>query len=92
MWNGMLRKGKEERFHPTQKPLDVMIWCIKQCPKEPKTIIDPFMGSGTTLLASYQLGRKCIGIEIEESYCEIAKNRLTKMDEKSVNLKGFFDV
>jgi DNA modification methylase len=78
MWNGMLRKGQEERKHPTQKPLDVMKWCITQADKhgEIKTILDPFMGSGTTLRAAKDLGRKAIGIELEEKYCEIAVKRL----------------
>ena len=76
MWHGMLRKGREDRSHPTQKPLDVMKWCITRCPDEPQTILDPFMGSGTTLRAAKDLGRRAIGIEIEERYCEIAVKRL----------------
>jgi len=78
-WNGMLQElsggKKETRHHPTQKPLALMKWCIKQA-GEPQTILDPFMGSGTTLVAAKQLGRKAIGIEIEEKYCEIAVERL----------------
>jgi DNA modification methylase len=79
-WNGMLRKGNEYREHPTQKPLDVMKWCITQADKhgEIRTIIDPFMGSGTTLRAAKDLGRKAIGIEIEEKYCEIAARRMAQ--------------
>lgn len=64
--------GKE---HPTQKPVDLLGWCISLCPN-PQTILDPFMGSGTTLVAAQQLHRKAIGIEIEEKYCEIAVKRL----------------
>lgn len=75
LWNGMLRKNKEVREHPTQKPLDVMAWAISLAPKA-ETILDPFMGSGTTLRAAKDLGRKAIGIEIEEKYCEIAVKRL----------------
>jgi DNA modification methylase len=77
-WHGMLRKGREQRWHPTQKPIDVMQWCIAQADKaqENKTILDPFMGSGTTLVAAKNLGRKAIGIEIEEKYCAIAVKRL----------------
>ena len=63
--------------HPTQKPLDVMAWCISLAPNS-DTILDPFMGSGTTLRAAKDLGRKAIGIEIEEKYCEIAVRRLAQ--------------
>jgi site-specific DNA-methyltransferase (adenine-specific)/modification methylase len=76
LWNGMLRKGREYRHHPTQKPLEVIEWAMSLCPGEPQTILDPFMGSGTTLVAAKQLGRKAIGIEISRDYCEIAVNRL----------------
>jgi DNA modification methylase len=76
MWNGMLRKGGEERNgHPTQKPLEVMKWCIEQA-SNPQTILDPFMGSGTTGVAAIQLGRKFIGIEREPKYFDIACQRI----------------
>ena len=65
--------------HPTQKPLEVMTWCINQA-GNPQTILDPFMGSGTTLVAAKNLNRKAIGIEIEEKYCEIAVKRLAQMN------------
>lgn len=61
--------------HPTQKPLDLIKWCLAFFP-EAHEVLDPYMGSGTTLRASKDLGRKCIGIEIEEKYCEIAAKRL----------------
>lgn len=79
-WNGMIRKGQEQRWHPTQKPLDLLKWCIAQADKhgENKTILDPFMGSGTTLRAAKDLDRKAIGIELEEKYCEIAAKRLAQ--------------
>lgn len=77
-WNGMIRKGNEQRDHPTQKPLHVMTWAIQKCPGEPKTILDPFMGSGTTLRAAKDMGRIAIGVELEEKYCEIAANRLAQ--------------
>ena len=59
------------RQHPTQKPLSLMKWCLQQV-KEAKTVLDPFMGSGTTLRAAKDLGLTSIGIELEEKYCEIA--------------------
>lgn len=76
MWNGMLRQGQEERNgHPTQKPLALMQWCIEQS-GTPETILDPFMGSGTTGVAAIQMGRKFIGIEREPKYFEIAVKRI----------------
>lgn len=74
-WNGMIRQGNEDRFHPTQKPLGVMKWVIELCPKA-DTILDPFMGSGTTGVAAVQMGRKFIGIEREPKYFEIACKRI----------------
>ena len=74
-WNGMIRQGNEERFHPTQKPLEVMKWVITLCPKS-DTILDPFMGSGTTGVAAIQMGRKFIGIEREPKYFDIACERI----------------
>jgi len=78
MWNGMLRKGGEHRSHPTQKPLGVMAWALTACPIVAELVLDPFMGSGTTLRAAKDLGRRAIGIEIEERYCEIAARRLSQ--------------
>lgn len=70
--------NQERVGHPTQKPLKVMNWCINESCPDAKTVIDPFMGSGTTLRAAKDLGRKAIGIEIEERYCEIAARRLSQ--------------
>lgn len=65
------------RTHPTQKPIPLMKWCIEKAGM-PKLILDPFMGSGTTLRAAKDLGLKAIGIEIEERYCEIAAKRMAQ--------------
>ena len=79
MWNGMLRKGGEAREgHPTQKPVGVMQWAIQQIPEPNRTILDPFMGSGTTLIACHKLGRRGIGIEIDPNYFELACSRIRK--------------
>lgn len=76
MWNGMLRANGEQRGdHPTQKPVGVMKWCISHLPHG-ETILDPFMGSGTTGVAAVQMGRDFIGIEREEKYFDIACRRI----------------
>jgi len=67
--------ARDGAVHPTQKPLALMKWCIEQA-GTPETIIDPFMGSGTTGVAAIQLGRKFIGIEKNEAYFEIACQRI----------------
>lgn len=61
--------------HPTEKPVDLMNWCILLS-GQIETIIDPYCGSGTTLRAAKDLGRKAVGIELEEKYCEIAAKRM----------------
>lgn len=61
--------------HPTQKPLALMLWCIEQLGR-PATILDPFMGSGTTGVAAVQMGRKFIGIERDPRYFDIACKRI----------------
>ena len=75
LWEGASRQG-EEFLHPTQKPVGLMRELIKQFSGESDTILDPFMGSGTTLVAAKSLGRNAIGIEIELKYVEIAIKRL----------------
>lgn len=68
-----MQDGKE---HPTQKPIEVMRWCISQLPKGCTAILDPFMGSGTTGVAAVSMGLKFIGIEKELQYFEIACRRI----------------
>jgi site-specific DNA-methyltransferase (adenine-specific) len=64
--------------HPVPKPLGWMRWLVQLASRPRELVIDPFMGSGTTLRAAKDLGRKAIGIEIEERYCEIAAKRLAQ--------------
>jgi site-specific DNA-methyltransferase (adenine-specific) len=68
--------GDEVRYHPTQKPKPLMGMIINDFSKAGDTILDPFMGSGTTGVACKELGRNFIGIEIEPKYFEIAKRRI----------------
>lgn len=75
-WNGMIRKGHEERFHPTQKPLGVMEWCLGHLPPTARTICDPFMGSATTGVACVKRGLPFIGIEREPAHFETAVRRI----------------
>lgn len=69
---------KHDRVHPTQKPELLMAAIIADFTDERDTLLDPFMGSGTTLVAAKRLGRSAIGIELEEQYCEIAAGRLAQ--------------
>lgn len=64
------------RLHPSQKPVSVFHKLLTLCSRTEERVVDPFMGSGTTLRAAKDLGRKAIGIEIEERYCEIAARRM----------------
>lgn len=69
--------ASEGKYHPTQKPLPLMVWCLRLLP-DASTILDPFMGSGTTGVAAVKFGRKFIGIEIEPKYFDIACRRISE--------------
>lgn len=80
VWDGGKRAGdssNREFLHPTQKPLELMRWCLSLSGTT-GTVLDPFMGSGTTLRAAKDVGRKAIGIEREERFCEIAAKRMSQ--------------
>jgi hypothetical protein len=79
IWDGMVKDSERgvSREHPTQKPVELMQWCMDLVP-DGLDIIDPFMGSGTTLVAAKNLGRVAVGVELEEEYCEAAARRLSQ--------------
>jgi len=76
-WHGMIRKGSDIREHPTQKPVGVMEWCLTHVPSA-KTVVDPFMGSGSTGVACAKRGLAFTGIERHEPYFDIACERIRK--------------
>jgi DNA modification methylase len=84
LWNGLVMKVKEHREHPTQKPLPIITWCIHQAPKDVQTVLDPFMGSGTTGVACAQLGKAFTGIERERRYFDIACERIARAQAQGV--------
>ena len=69
-------KMAEKNGHPVPKPVEWMKWLVNLGSRQNEVILDPFLGSGTTAVAAKELGRKFIGIEISEEYCEIAVKRL----------------
>lgn len=77
VWRGICRETEhnDRIVHPTQKPLRVVSWVMGRFP-DAGSILDPYMGSGTTLRAAKDLGRNAIGIEVSEEYCQIAVQRL----------------
>lgn len=88
LWCGMIKKKKEKRYHPTQKPLRLMEWVIKNYSNEGDLILDPFMGSGTTAVACRRLNRNFIGFEISKEYCEIANERLNNIPQRLETFGG----
>jgi len=90
LYNGMLQgdmKNKDERFHPTQKPTQLIIHLINYYTKEGDLILDPFMGSFTTAIACHKTGRKYLGAELDAEYYEKGLARLNKLKSQIT----FFD-
>ena len=90
-WAGMLQgnmKMKEERIHPTQKPLPVIEWILNKFTKDGDLICDPFMGSGTTAVACHKLNRRFIGFELDKEYYDLSTKRL----ETFKNQISLFDI
>lgn len=78
-WMGMLRDGEREpRIHPTQKPVDLLRRVIETYTKPGDLVLDPYAGSGSTLLAAALCGRRAVGVEIDETYYWAAAARLEK--------------
>ena len=70
--------GGKERIHPTQKPIALIKHLIEIASFEKDIVLDPFLGSGTTAIACEKLNRRWIGIEIDKTFCEVAKKRISK--------------
>jgi len=83
LWIGAYKASEsgERNVHPTQKPIEVMAWCINLLKKH-LTILDPYMGSGTTGVASLNLGKKFIGIEYNQKYFDIACRRIKQVEHQ----------
>ena len=71
-WSG------EKKLHPTMKPVPVIAWCLEYL--HSKNIFDPFLGSGSTMVASHQLKRKCYGMELDPKYCQVIIDRMRNLD------------
>jgi DNA modification methylase len=87
-----IEQPARNEHHPTQKPLECMASPIKNSTKAGATIADPFLGSGTTLIAAEQLGRKCYGLEIEPKYCDVIVARWEKLTGKKAEREVISDV
>lgn len=71
---------KEQGNHPTPKPINLIFEIVKDLSKDSKLIVDLFLGSGTTMVASHQLDRKCFGMELDPKYCQVIIDRMQKLD------------
>jgi DNA modification methylase len=80
-WHGMIKGSEmgEKRIHPTQKPIALVEWCFDNY-NAGENILDVFLGSGTTMVASHQLKRKCYGMELDPKYCQVIVDRMLKLD------------
>ena len=79
MWNGMLQqdmKNKERRFHPTQKPVKLYKWLLRNYAKKGDLILDTHVGSASSLIACYDMGFDAVGFELDKDYYEASKKRL----------------
>jgi site-specific DNA-methyltransferase (adenine-specific) len=91
-WNGMIQqdmKHKEERQHPTQKPVGLFKKILESYSQKNDLIFDGFLGSGTTALACLKTNRRCIGVELDEDYFKIACDRIEKQLQSPTLFGGF---
>lgn len=86
------KANREERNHPTQKPIEIMSWCFEYADRhsknEVKLVLDAYLGSGSTMVTSHQLNRICYGIEFEPKYCQVIVDRMKKLDPTLVIKKN----
>ena len=88
LWKGMLKDSErgEKRVHATQKPIELVNFCIKEYLPKAKLILDYFLGSGVCMVAAHQLNRKCYGMELDPKYCQVIIDRMIKLDD-TLNVK-----
>lgn len=79
---GFITDSKDERYHPTQKPTELLQMLIEQYSKESDTILDCYMGSGSTAIACINTNRKFIGMELDKGYFDVAEKRITEHYQK----------
>lgn len=89
-WDGYHRASErqEDRVHPTQKPAFLLEWCLKEYGKDTKSVLDLFLGSGSTLIACEKTKRKCYGMEIDPHYCDVIIARWEKFTGKTATLQA----
>jgi 16S rRNA G966 N2-methylase RsmD len=88
-WDGFHREGEsEKRVHPTQKPIKLCSDILNNLSKLNQIIVDLFLGSGSTMVASHQLKRKCYGMELDPKYCQVIIDRMIKLDPELVIKKN----
>ena len=80
VWSFPRVTGEERGGHATPKPVQMTGRCIKSSSPEDAIIVEPFLGSGTTMVAAHQLNRRCYGMEISPNYCQVIVDRMLRLD------------
>jgi site-specific DNA-methyltransferase (adenine-specific) len=82
------KANQEEKNHPTQKPQEIIQWCFEYADRhtknEIKLVLDPYLGSGSIMVAAHQLKRRCYGMELEPKYCQVIIDRMRKLDSSLI--------